>query len=130
MNLERHKVLLILVNLIRNAQWACGEAHREDPQIVLRLTTSAGKLQFTVQDNGVGIAEENLGRLFNHGFTTRKNGHGFGLHSSATVAHEMGGTLTASSAGPARGATFILELPQPEAPEEPAGSPPATGGTF
>ena len=129
-NLERHKVLLILVNLIRNAQWACGEAHREDPQIVLRLTTSGGKLQFTVQDNGVGIAEENLGRLFNHGFTTRKNGHGFGLHSSATVAHEMGGTLTASSAGRGHGATFILELPQPEAPEESAGSPEPASGTF
>jgi signal transduction histidine kinase len=64
-----------------------------------------------VTDNGVGIAPENLARVFNHGFTTRKGGHGFGLHSGALAAKEMGGSLTAHSDGIGRGATFTLELP-------------------
>jgi signal transduction histidine kinase len=65
----------------------------------------------TVSDNGVGIASENLTRIFNHGFTTRKDGHGFGLHSGALAAREMGGALWAQSDGPGKGATFTLELP-------------------
>ena len=62
-------------------------------------------------DNGIGIREENMERLFTHGFTTRKDGHGFGLHSSCLAAQEMGGSLTASSDGPGLGATFVLEIP-------------------
>ena len=63
-------------------------------------------------DNGVGIPGENLTRIFSHGFSTRKNGHGFGLHSAAVAAQEMGGKLIAHSEGPGQGATFILELPR------------------
>ena len=65
-------------------------------------------------DNGVGILPENLTRIFSHGFTTRKHGHGFGLHSGANAAKEMGGKLTAHSEGPGKGAIFILELPLEE----------------
>jgi signal transduction histidine kinase len=65
-----------------------------------------------VADNGIGIAPENLTRIFGHGFTTRPSGHGFGLHSGALAAKELGGTLTASSPGPGQGAAFALELPQ------------------
>jgi two-component system, NtrC family, sensor kinase len=64
-----------------------------------------------VIDNGVGIAPEHLSRMFAHGFTTKKGGHGFGLHGAANAAREMGGTLTARSDGPDTGATFTLELP-------------------
>jgi signal transduction histidine kinase len=64
-----------------------------------------------VQDNGEGIAAQNLSRIFAHGFTTRQDGHGFGLHSCALAAMEMGGSLTAHSDGPDRGAIFTLELP-------------------
>jgi signal transduction histidine kinase len=59
----------------------------------------------------VGIPAENLERIFAHGFTTRKNGHGFGLHSGALAAAELGGSLRAQSPGPGQGACFILELP-------------------
>jgi C4-dicarboxylate-specific signal transduction histidine kinase len=52
-----------------------------------------------------------MDRLFNHGFTTRKSGHGFGLHSGALAAHDLGGTLHAESDGPGSGAAFVLELP-------------------
>jgi signal transduction histidine kinase len=65
----------------------------------------------TVKDNGIGIAPDNLTRIFSHGFTTKKDGHGFGLHSGALAAKEMGGSLAAHSEGQGTGATFTLELP-------------------
>lgn len=109
--LEKHKVLHILVNLLRNAKIACAETGRHGKQVTLRVTAEAGRVRIAVIDNGVGIAPEHLTRIFAHGFTTRKNGHGFGLHSGAIAARELGGSLTAESAGPGCGATFVLELP-------------------
>jgi ligand-binding sensor domain-containing protein/signal transduction histidine kinase len=109
---ERHHVLQILLNLIRNAKEAMIESPRADKQLVLGIRTSPeGRVQIYVTDNGVGLAPENLTHIFNFGFTTKKSGHGFGLHSSANAAKEMGGSLTAQSDGPGQGATFVLELP-------------------
>lgn len=70
-----------------------------------------GTVKMSVIDNGVGIAPENLSRIFEHGFTTRPEGHGFALHSGALAARAMGGKLTCQSAGPSQGAVFTLELP-------------------
>lgn len=110
--LDRNKVLLILVNLIRNAKYACDESGRADKCITVRTELhGADRVAISVSDNGVGIPAENLPRIFEHGFTTRKSGHGFGLHSSALAAQDMGGLLTVSSAGPGQGATFTIELP-------------------
>jgi PAS domain S-box-containing protein len=108
---EKHKVLQILVNLIRNAKYACDDSGREDKQITLRVVNGEGRVKISVADNGVGIPEENLTRIFSHGFTTRKEGHGFGLHSGAIAARELGGCLLAFSEGPDCGAKFTLELP-------------------
>jgi C4-dicarboxylate-specific signal transduction histidine kinase len=108
---EKHKVLQILVNLIRNAKYACDDSGREDKQITLRVANGEGRVKISVIDNGIGIPAENLTRIFNHGFTTRKDGHGFGLHSGANAAKEMGGSLAVFSDGLGRGATFTLELP-------------------
>jgi signal transduction histidine kinase len=69
------------------------------------------RLTLCVEDNGVGIAKDNLRRIFTHGFTTRRDGHGFGLHSCANAAAEMGGRLSAESAGLGEGARFVLEIP-------------------
>lgn len=109
--LDKHKVLQILVNLIRNAKYACDESGRNDKCITLRVTADQHHVMIAVSDNGVGIPAENLTRIFNHGFTTRATGHGFGLHSGALAAKEMGGSLLPHSDGPGRGATFILTLP-------------------
>lgn len=115
---DRHKVLLILVNLIRNAKFALDDGAVAEKRLTLRLSGSdRDHVHITVHDNGVGIPAENLTRIFNHGFTTRADGHGFGLHSSANAAHEMGGSLTAQSAGAGQGATFTLELPLPSTPQ-------------
>ena len=87
----------------------------KDKRLTMQVRAANGRVQIAVMDNGVGIPAENMTRIFNHGFTTREKGHGFGLHSAALAAREMGGTLNAHSDGPGQGATFILELPlQPE----------------
>ena len=110
-SVEKHKVLQILVNLIRNAKYACDEAGVPDKRMTLRVVNGGGTVKISVSDNGVGVPPENLTRIFNHGFTTRKEGHGFGLHSGALAAQELGGSLRAHSDGHGHGATFTLELP-------------------
>ncbi len=108
---EKHKALQILVNLICNAKQSCEAAGRETKQLNLRVRRGAGEVRISVTDNGVGIPPENLARIFNHGFTTKQDGHGFGLHSAANAAREMGGSLRVDSEGAGCGATFTLELP-------------------
>jgi PAS domain S-box-containing protein len=108
---DKHRVLQILVNLIRNAKYACDDTGRKDKQLKLQVARTETGVRIAVIDNGIGIPPENLSRIFNHGFTTRKKGHGFGLHSGALAARELGGALTVESQGVGHGATFILELP-------------------
>jgi PAS domain S-box-containing protein len=108
---DKHKVLQILVNVIRNAKYACDEAQAGEKRVTIRVRAVNGSVLISVIDTGVGIPKENLDRIFNYGFTTRADGHGFGLHSSALAARELGGSLQAESAGPGHGATFTLTLP-------------------
>jgi signal transduction histidine kinase len=113
--LDRLKVLQIMVNLIHNAAQAMDALPEHARRMTLSIEVvrdgSGEHLRIKVRDEGEGISKENLARIFSHGFTTRKDGHGFGLHSSALAAIEMGGTLTAHSDGPGQGAIFMLELP-------------------
>ena len=111
LSIERHKVLQILVNLISNAKYAMDGVEHERLLRVSIAPAGSGGLALMVADNGIGIPVENLTRIFEHGFSTRQGGHGFGLHSSALAARELGGSLTACSDGPGRGAAFTLELP-------------------
>jgi PAS domain S-box-containing protein len=108
---DKHKVLQILVNLVRNAKYACDESGRTDKLLTLRIEGAEHRVRISVIDNGIGIPAENMSRIFTHGFTTRQSGHGFGLHSGALAAQDLGGSLRAESAGPGCGAAFILELP-------------------
>lgn len=114
--LDRGRVLQILVNLISNAKHAMAGLAARQARLTLRIEQpDPQRLRISVQDEGEGIPEENLTRIFSHGFTTRRDGHGFGLHSCALAAREMGATLGAASEGPGRGATFTLDLPLPAA---------------
>jgi signal transduction histidine kinase len=108
---DKHRVLQILVNLIRNAKYACEDSGGSDKRITIRVTRCALGVAIAVVDNGVGIPTENMTRIFSHGFTTRPGGHGFGLHSAALAAQELKGSLQVASDGPGCGATFRLELP-------------------
>ncbi|HEX8818310.1 MAG TPA: ATP-binding protein, partial [Archangium sp.] len=109
---DKHKVLMILVNLISNAKYAMDETPAEKRILTVKLDLPVpDRVRIEIHDNGMGIPEDMVTRIFQYGFTTRKEGHGFGLHSSALAAQELGGSLTVHSDGPGRGATFTLELP-------------------
>jgi PAS domain S-box-containing protein len=109
---ERGKVLQILVNLISNAKYAASDGSQAVKSVTLRIALGApGRVRLSVEDNGVGIVPANLPRIFQHGFTTKATGHGFGLHSSASAARDMKGFLTVQSDGPGTGAVFCLDLP-------------------
>jgi len=72
----------------------------------------ADRIFISVSDTGAGISADDMAKIFRLGFTTKKNGHGFGLHTSALAAREMKGEILVHSDGPRRGATFTLELPR------------------
>ncbi|MCX2899455.1 DAHL domain-containing protein [Pseudomonas mandelii] len=115
---DKHRLLLILINLISNAKYAMSDLSNRARQMTLAVKIVDDKtLQVSVKDDGEGIAEENMTRIFAHGFTTRKEGHGFGLHSCALAAIEMNGHLTAHSDGPGKGALFTLQIPLHVVPE-------------
>jgi len=113
---DRHKILQIVTNLLSNARHAVAEQPPERRRVVVRIRKDSGDHVIEIEDTGCGIAPDNLSRVFSLGFTTRADGHGFGLHSSACSAVELGGSLTCHSDGPDRGALFRLTLPLPGAP--------------
>ncbi len=107
---DRHKVVQILINLIDNARHALHDRPGGDKVLTVATEEVGGAVRFVITDNGVGIAPEIIDRIFAQGFTTRENAHGVGLHTSALLASELGGTLRCRSEGPGRGATFVLEM--------------------
>jgi signal transduction histidine kinase len=109
--LDRHRILQILLNLLANAQHAMAQVTGPKQ---LRVAVARGEpdlLRMSIADNGVGVAPDMLSRIFATGYSTRRDGHGFGLHSAALAAQEMGGRLTCHSDGPGCGASFTLEIP-------------------
>ena len=109
--LDRHKLMQILGNLLSNARHALRDLKQGKRVLTVRLRPSAQSLSIQIEDTGVGIAADVLTRLFAFGFTTKKDGHGFGLHASANLAKELGGEISVYSDGPGRGARFSLSLP-------------------
>ena len=108
---DKHQILQILVNLLKNGIEAVKEVDAEKRQIEIFTKDDGEYIEIGVRDNGIGIAPNDLARIFQHGFTTKASGHGFGLHSCANAAQQAGGALTAFSKGPQQGATFVLRLP-------------------
>ena len=109
---DRSKIMQIIINLLQNATDACAKATPENKKIVLRTTIeNPAELHISVQDFGIGIPSKNLDRIFNHGFTSKNNGHGFGLHNAANSAKQMDGRLEAFSQGYGTGSTFTIILP-------------------
>jgi PAS domain S-box-containing protein len=111
-HVDRHKVLQILINLLHNAKDAIEAVSGSERRLFLKVDlATVGHVTIRIRDTGIGIAAYDLTRIFQHGFTTKKSGHGFGLHSGANAAREIGGRLSARSDGPGKGAEFTLELP-------------------
>ncbi len=112
---DRSKLQQVLVNLLTNAKDAIRDHHgpdnRDPHRIQVLLTSEQGQASIKITDCGMGIAPENLSKIFNNGFTTKATGHGFGLHYSALAVKEMSGQLRVTSPGPGQGATFQICLP-------------------
>lgn len=111
LELDRHALLEILANLLLNARQAV--AGRAAPRIAVRLREQAEPpgLHLEVEDDGCGIRAEDLPRVFDFGFTTKRDGHGIGLHTTAMLVRALGGRIEAASDGPGRGARFSLTIP-------------------
>ena len=110
--IDKNRVMQILVNLIHNARQALAQQGGVDQTLTVRIRRpDERRIVLEVSDNGVGIATDIMPNLFRHGFTTKRDGHGFGLHASANMATEMGGSLNCRSDGSGQGASFTLELP-------------------
>jgi signal transduction histidine kinase len=112
MLLDRHKVLQILTNLISNAIYALAKSGNEQKILALNVHEfKEGHIRIEVRDNGIGIPAENMTRIFEHGFTTKEKGHGFGLHSTALSINELNGSIVVHSDGLGKGALFTIEMP-------------------
>jgi signal transduction histidine kinase len=99
------------VNLISNARHALEQNDPSDRQLMIVIAAEDVQGRVEVHDNGIGIPRDNIAKVFNHGFTTKKSGHGFGLHNCANAAQQMDGSLEAFSGGPGTGASFVLRIP-------------------
>lgn len=111
-HVDTTKIMQILINLLKNAIESVVSSKKENKQIILKTTAKETQfVQIDISDNGIGFQKENFTKIFSFGFTTKKEGHGYGLHTSAVAAQQEGGSLTASSPGPNQGATFSLILP-------------------
>lgn len=109
---DRHRVLQILINFLKNAGHSIQASNHGERKVLITVHEKGAECMcISVTDTGVGIPPENLRRIFQHGFTTKSQGHGFGLHSSVLAARAMRGDITVASPGTAMGATFTLELP-------------------
>jgi signal transduction histidine kinase len=108
---DRHKLLQIVVNLIGNACDAVRESDVRPGRIALRIARDGDDVVLAVEDTGVGMSEKVLAALWRFGFTTKQEGHGFGLHNSANAAREIGATIDAYSAGPGLGSRFSVRIP-------------------
>ncbi|MEM8735695.1 MAG: ATP-binding protein [Planctomycetota bacterium] len=111
---DKRKILQILINLITNAKDAVVEENADKPIIEIRVARDGNQIVFEVTDNGIGIEPDLVARVFQHGFTTKAKGHGFGLHSCANAATELGGWLNVTSPGAGKGTTFALGVPLTE----------------
>ncbi len=109
--IDKHKVMQVLINLISNAKHAMVDNQCQQSKLYLRLFERQGYITIEVEDTGIGISEEDISHIFEYGFKKRKGGHGFGLHNSALVAHDIGGEITVNSDGPGKGACFGFTLP-------------------
>lgn len=110
--IDKVKLLQILVNVLRNAKEAVNASPKVTKEIIIKTVyLDKNRIVIHIIDNGVGVLAKDLKKVFIYGFTTKPNGHGFGLHSSALAVNGMGGQMHVHSDGPEMGATFTIELP-------------------
>ncbi len=109
---DRHKVMQIVINLFHNARHALLESHGDNPCLDVAVEEGEHAIRVDISDNGIGIDQASLPRIFEYGFTTKADGNGYGLHTASLAAQELGGSFKARSAGLGQGATFSLTIPK------------------
>ncbi len=109
--IQKTKLIHIIINLIKNAKEAMLDTEPDKRKLKITSQKDSTGTYVKITDTGEGVSKENLRKIFNHGFTTKKTGHGFGLHSSANYMTEMGGEIWAESEGMGKGTTFVLKFP-------------------
>jgi signal transduction histidine kinase len=116
--LDPHQIQQVLLNILNNARQAI-ESHLPNGRVTVTTDRAGAILRVIFQDNGPGIAEENLSKLFDPFFTTKEVGKGTGLGLSLCygIVKEHGGTIQVRSR-PGEGATFVVELPLISSTEE------------
>ena len=97
----------------RDGVWAATQIRELDPAVEIVNEADRCHLHLRCIDDGVGIAAENLERVFEKGFTTKspETNHGIGLHWCANAIGALGGQIWAASDGPGRGAALHLLVP-------------------
>lgn len=112
--LNKSKLTQVLVNLVRNAIQAM-ERTAGGARVLTLLARRLDdqSIEIEIQDTGCGMTDEVQASLFHHGFTTKENSQGIGLHYCANAVRTMGGAIAASSGGPGRGASIRIRLPEP-----------------
>jgi signal transduction histidine kinase len=104
-----------LVNILANAQDAVAARDGDTrPPVELRMAASGGKVSIAVRDEGVGIAPEDLPRVFDPYFTTRRTGSGLGLAIARNIIEGLGGTISVSSR-PGAGTEITIAFSRAEA---------------
>ncbi|MCB1050437.1 MAG: GHKL domain-containing protein [Acidobacteria bacterium] len=110
MTLEGNKLLQIIINLLKNACEAIVEAKPDQPKISLHAEQTEEAVILEISDNGIGYDSSIRQRMFTLGFTTKLEGHGFGLHYCALAVKDLNGQLETQSAGLYKGSTFTITL--------------------
>jgi len=108
--IDKVKLLQVMANILRNAKDAVMESSNKDKIISIKTSIIQDKILIEISDNGIGILPKDTNKIFNYGFTTKKSGHGFGLHTSALAINVMGGKISVSSEGLNKGTIFTIEL--------------------
>ncbi|CAM2068038.1 Response regulator [Sulfidibacter corallicola] len=106
--LPKAKLVHVFINLIKNGIEAMRAA--ETRVLSLESREAQGAISVHISDTGIGIEPEHRKKLFTHGFTTKKDGHGFGLAYCAKAIEEMGGTLEVHSEGSGKGTRFSIHF--------------------
>ncbi len=110
---DPRQVHQVLVNLFKNAL----EAMPGGGEITISSRVKGDKVEISVTDTGAGLSPEASANIFRPYFTTKEKGTGLGLAICQSIMEEHGGCIFADSQ-PGQGATFTMQLPLEEAPQE------------
>ncbi len=106
--IEKGKLIQVFVNLLKNAKESLEMKDEKNRIITINILEDKQHQTVEITDNGTGIPKENLTKIFSYGFSTKKDGKGFGLHTSALDMVELKGKILADSEGEGMGAKFTV----------------------